>query len=164
MTFMIRPSVAGPTGTMMPAPVSTTGCPRTRPSVVAMAMVRTRFSPRCWATSSTRRNGAPVRWSVLVVSRALRIAGRWPSNSTSTTAPMIWTMRPVATPCGRATGRSRVSVDMAFKSLVLKGFGAGDDFNQLLGDLRLAGAVLDQGEGGDHVAGVAGGGVHRGHL
>ena len=26
-----------------------------------MAMARTVFSPRCWATSSTRRNGLPVR-------------------------------------------------------------------------------------------------------
>src|ERR1700712_343598 len=63
-----------------------------------MAMVRTVFSPRCWATSSTRRNSAPVRWSVLVVSRALWMAGRWPTNSTSTTAPMICTRRPVAIP------------------------------------------------------------------
>ena len=98
MTFMMRPSVAGPTGTVMPAPVSTTSWPRVRPSVVSMAMARTVFSPRCWATSSTRRKGAPVRWSVLVVSSAFRMAGRWPSNSTSTTAPMIWAMRPLATP------------------------------------------------------------------
>ena len=32
-----------------------TSWPRTRPSVESMAMVRTVFSPRCWATSSTRR-------------------------------------------------------------------------------------------------------------
>jgi hypothetical protein len=67
-----------------------------------MAMVRTVFSPRCWATSSTRRKGCPVRWSTLVVSSAFMIAGRWPSNSTSTTAPMTWVMRPPATPL--ATG------------------------------------------------------------
>ncbi len=97
MTFMIRPSVAGPTGTVIGPPVSATSWPRTRPSVVSMAMVRTVFSPRCWATSSTRRKGAPVFWSVLVVSSAFRIAGRWPSNSTSTTAPMTWAMRPLAT-------------------------------------------------------------------
>src|SRR5579863_8156226 len=104
-----------------------------------MAMARTVFSPRCWATSSTRRNGSPVRWSVLVVYRALRMAGRCPSNSTSTTAPMIWTTRPVATPGGRAglAGAVRVSV-MVMCLFVLQGLGAGDDLDQLLGDLRLA--------------------------
>ena len=60
MTFMMRPSVAGPTGTVIGAPVSITAWPRIRPSVVSMAMARTVFSPRCWATSSTRRNGSPV--------------------------------------------------------------------------------------------------------
>ncbi len=55
MTFRMRPSVASPTGTEIGAPVSITAWPRTRPSVASMAMVRTVFSPRCWATSSTRR-------------------------------------------------------------------------------------------------------------
>ena len=55
MTFMMRPSVSAPTGTEIGAPVSVTSWPRTRPSVVSMAMVRTVVSPRCWATSSTRR-------------------------------------------------------------------------------------------------------------
>ncbi len=54
---MMRPSVAGPTGTRdRSAGVDHLGWPRTRPSVVSMAMARTVFSPRCWATSSTRRN------------------------------------------------------------------------------------------------------------
>src|SRR5450432_1515159 len=80
---------------------------------------------------------------------------------------MIWTMRPVATPLGKAgAGGVAASVtDMSDTYLSsLEGFGAGDDLDQLLGDLRLAGSVLDQGEGGDHVAGVARGGVHGGHL
>ena len=55
MTFMMRPSVSSPTGTVIGLPVSTTSWPRTRPSVESMAMVRTVFSPRCCATSSTRR-------------------------------------------------------------------------------------------------------------
>ena len=55
MTFMMRPSVPSPTGTGIGAPVSVTGWPRTRPSVVSIEMQRTEFSPRCWATSSTRR-------------------------------------------------------------------------------------------------------------
>ena len=55
MTFMMRPSVSSPTGTVIGAPVSVTAWPRTRPSVVSMAMQRTVFSPRCCATSSTSR-------------------------------------------------------------------------------------------------------------
>src|SRR6266436_8496701 len=89
ITFMMRPSVPAPTGTMIGLPVSVTSPPRTRPSVVSMAMVRTVDSPRCWATSSTRR------LPLLVVSMAFRMAGRCPSNCTSTTAPMTCVMRPV---------------------------------------------------------------------
>ncbi len=51
-TLRIRPSVSGPTGIEMGAPVSFTVIPRRRPSVAAMAIVRTWLSPRCWATSS----------------------------------------------------------------------------------------------------------------
>ena len=39
--------------TLMGSPVFMTLWPLTRPSVVSIAMVRTVFSPRCWATSST---------------------------------------------------------------------------------------------------------------
>jgi hypothetical protein len=45
-------SVALPTGMVIGAPVSSTDMPRVRPSVEAMATVRTWLSPRCWATSS----------------------------------------------------------------------------------------------------------------
>ena len=41
ITFMMRPSVPSPTGTVIGAPVSLTSWPRTRPSDVSMAMVRT---------------------------------------------------------------------------------------------------------------------------
>ena len=51
----IRPRVPFPTGTEMGLPVSLTLAPRTRPSVEAMATVRTVASPRCWATSRTSR-------------------------------------------------------------------------------------------------------------
>ena len=61
MTLMMRPSVSSPTGTAIGWPVSVTSWPRTRPSVVSMATVRTEFSPRCCATSSTRR--WPGCWS-----------------------------------------------------------------------------------------------------
>ena len=60
-TLSSRPSVSRPTGIEMGEPVSTTSIPRTSPSVLDMATVRTRFSPRCWATSSVRRiSGRPV--------------------------------------------------------------------------------------------------------
>ncbi|CDX23150.1 conserved hypothetical protein [Mesorhizobium plurifarium] len=90
MTLMMRPSMPGPTGTEIGAPVSKTSWPRTRPSVESMAMQRTVFSPRCWATSSTRR------LPTLSVSSAFRMAGRWSSNCTSTTAPMTWRTLPAA--------------------------------------------------------------------
>src|SRR5258706_149213 len=87
--IVMRPSVPTPTGTRIGAPVSLTSWPRTRPSVVSIAMVRTVDSPRCCATSSTRR------LPPFLVSMAFRMAGRWPSNCTSTTAPMTCVMCPV---------------------------------------------------------------------
>ena len=56
MMFMIRPRVFDPTGIMIGLPVSSTAVPRVRPSVEDMATVRTRLSPRCEATSRTRRS------------------------------------------------------------------------------------------------------------
>ncbi len=88
MTFMMRPSVPSPTGTEMASPVSVTSWPRVRPSDESIAIVRTMFSPRCWATSRIRR------LPLLSVSSAFMIAGRCPSNSTSTTAPITWLTRP----------------------------------------------------------------------
>src|SRR5882672_6468613 len=156
ITLMMRPSVPAPTGTIIGAPVSLTSWPRTRPSVVSMAMVRTVDSPRCCATSSTRR------LPPFLVSIAFRMAGRWPSNWTSTTAPMTCVMRPVwlagvaikLSPSNSVSNAARRSDRL----------GAGDDFNQLLGDHRLTGAIVNQGLLADHVAGIAGRVVHRAHL
>ena len=66
MTLRMRPSVSGPTGTVIGAPVSITSWPRTSPSVLSMAMQRTVRSPSSCATSSTS-----VRSSILVVQRVL---------------------------------------------------------------------------------------------
>src|SRR3569623_2010458 len=88
-TFMMRPSVFGPTGTRIWEPVSRTSWPRVRPSVESIAIVRTVLSPRCWATSRTRR------FPPLSVSSADRISGSSPSKLTSTTAPITWLMRPL---------------------------------------------------------------------
>src|SRR5450756_426410 len=157
ITFMMRPSVPAPTGTWIGPPVSLTSWPRTRPSVVSMAMVRTVDSPRCWATSSTRR------LLPFMVVMAFRIAGRWPSNCTSTTAPMTCVTRPVWL---AGVAMKTLSFEFYLKRplRLSERLGAGDDFNQLLGDHRLAGAVVDQGLLADHVAGIAGGVVHRAHL
>src|SRR5262245_16361576 len=87
---MMRPRHSSPTGTAIGSPVSVTSWPRTKPSDVSIATVRTVFSPRCCATSRTRR------WPPFLVSSAFRMAGRWSSNWTSTTAPMTWVIFPTA--------------------------------------------------------------------
>src|SRR5271156_2872722 len=163
ITFMMRPSVPAPTGTMIGLPVSPTSWPRTRPSAVSIAMVRTVDSPRCWATSSTRR------LPPFCVSSAFRMAGRCPSNCTSTTAPMTCVTRPVwlAGVAIKLSPSNSQSLDNRRSDRCvspLHRLGAGDDFNQLLGDHGLTGAVVNQGLLADHVAGVAGSVVHRAHL
>src|SRR5882724_2911025 len=157
MTLMMRPSVSSPTGTMIGWPVSVTSWPRTRPSLESIATVRTVDSPRCCATSRTRR------LPPFVVSSAFRIAGRSPSNCTSTTAPMTWVIFPTAlvgvamvSPCYLQT--------YGFGASRSQRLGAGDDLDQLFGDHRLAGAVVGQGLLADHLAGIAGGVVHGAHL
>ncbi|KAI8145071.1 hypothetical protein BJV82DRAFT_604776, partial [Fennellomyces sp. T-0311] len=75
MTLIIRPKTSLPTGMVIGAPVSTTFWPRTRPItplIPSIAMVRTVFSPKCWATSRTRR---PPAWSW--TSKAFKMAGRF---------------------------------------------------------------------------------------
>src|SRR5688500_40862 len=146
---MMRPRASRPTGTVMASPVSVTSRPRTRPSVVSMAMVRTVFSPRCCATSSTR--SLPWFW----VCSAFRIAGRSPSNWTSTTAPSTCVILPTRF----------LAIELSFNpSLVSQRLGAGDDFDQFLGDVRLTRAVVGDGQAIDHVAGIAGRAVHRRHT
>ena len=54
-------------------------------------MVRTVFSPKCWATSKTKR-GDPFS---TLTSKAFKIGGNGPSNWTSTTAPMTWVTLPL---------------------------------------------------------------------
>ena len=75
---MIRPSTSRPTGIRIGAPVFSTGMPRTRPSVVSIAMQRTFCSPRCCATSTTRLpglsliDGFEMRSAVLISGSAAR--------------------------------------------------------------------------------------------
>src|SRR5579872_1682838 len=141
----MRPSVSGPTGTVIGPPVSTTSCPRTRPSVLSIAMQRTVRSPSSWATSSTSV------CSESLVCSAFWMNGRSPSNCTSTTAPCTWVTRP--------------TMLLAISLLPLSdGFSAGNDFDEFLGDIGLARAVVVERQALDHVAGVARGAVHGGHA
>src|SRR6185503_12131982 len=159
-TLMMRPRVPAPTGTEIAWPVSVTSWPRTRPSVVSMAMVRTVDSPRCCATSSTSR------LPLLLVSSALRIGGSSPSNCTSTTAPITCEMRPVllADLAMLVLVTTEKGSGGAALAPVSQRLGAGDDLDQLLGDHRLARAVVLQRAPADHVAGISGGIVHRRHA
>src|SRR5688572_16113083 len=113
-----------------------------------MAMVRTVFSPRCCATSST----SSLPWFCMC--RAFKIAGRSPSNCTSTTAPITCVTLPTRF----------LAIDLSFSPSVLsQRLGAGDDFDQFLGDISLTRAVIGDGQLVDHVAGVAGRAIHRRH-
>ena len=87
-TLNMRPSAASPTGTLMAAPVSVTSASRARPAVSCIAIQRTRFSPRCCATSSVSVCSLPDRPGCEMVS-AFLMEGREPSNRTSTTGPII---------------------------------------------------------------------------
>src|SRR5207344_2367178 len=72
-------------------------------------------------------------------------------NSTSTTGPMIWTTVPT------------LLMGRPFRFL-FQGRGSRDDLDELFRDARLPRAVVDEGQGVDHVARVLGSGVHRRHL
>src|SRR5271165_945042 len=83
---------------------------------------------------------------------AVRISGNSPpSKRTSTTAPMTWVILPM------------LFLGMSPNSCASKRLGAGDDFDQLLGDGGLTRAVVVEGEAVDHLAGIASGVVHRSH-
>ena len=155
---MMRPSVPSPTGTAIGSPVSVTSWPRTRPSVVSIAMVRTvdlaevlrdlEHQAVALVLGLERvqdRRQVPFELHVDDGADDLGDAsdcGFWPWLCHVFLARL------------RSNGSRRL----------LQRLGAGDDLDQLLGDHRLAGAVVGQRLLADHFAGVAGGVVHRGHL
>mmetsp|Transcript_26105 Transcript_26105/g.84505 ORF Transcript_26105/g.84505 Transcript_26105/m.84505 type:complete len:219 (+) Transcript_26105:1130-1786(+) len=107
MTLTIRPRHSGPTSIEIGAPVSSISWPRTNPSVASMAIVRTVFSPKCCATSSTSRPCS------VCVSRAFMIGGNASGNCTSTTAPITDTTLPAEnsrTPCRVTVRATRCSI------------------------------------------------------
>src|SRR5450755_4114581 len=160
----IRPSVPGPTGTVIGAPVSSTSVPRDRPSVMSIATARTRSSPRCCWTSHTRTSFPPAAMSRSSSSRAASglaiviawlISGSRSGNTASITTPWISTIRP--------TFLVSVVSDIVLHIGSAEPFSAGDDFHDLLRDLRLAGSVHLQRQILDQRAGVLGRVAHRGH-
>ena len=130
MTFMMRPSVSGPTGTVIGAPVSLTSLPRTSPSVASIAMVRTVLSPRCCATSSTRR--LPV-FSVL---QRVQNRRQSPRTERPRRRPVTWVTSPTAL-------FAMLSAPLQW-FVALKRLSARDDFDKLLRDHRLTRPVIVQ--------------------
>src|ERR1035437_766124 len=152
ITLMTRPRVLSPTGAWMNLPVSRTSSPRESPSEESMAMGGTTLSPRCRATSRTRLSGRS-EMDGLVVTSAWRMGGRLPSSkATSTTGPRTWMILPLA-----------VVVLMGCRFLS-DGLRAGDDLDQLGGDLGLACPVLLEGILVNHFLSIARRVVHRGHA
>src|SRR2546422_2345490 len=171
-TVNMRPRVSTPTGTELEAPVACTGPPRRMPSVASMAMHRTTLSPMSDETSRT------IFRPSTVTSRASNSSGWSPGpNSTSTTAPMTWLIRPsrgaflFGPPC--ACPASAFSVFGAFAlvfairappSSRARGLGAAHDLHQLGGDSSLADLVRVERQRVDQIAGGVGCVLHRDHL
>src|SRR3954468_6967204 len=189
----MRPSVTSPTGTVIGPPVSTTSMPRARPSVESIATARTRSSPRCCWTSHTRvvtlappvssESSSPVASCSTMIAEL--ISGSSSGKTASITTPWISSIRPtlrLPSPCWVCCASVWFSVLASMNSPFAlrrrrerrrpgdvtvwldQRLGAGDDFHDLLGDLRLALAVHLQGQVLDQVARVLGGVAHRGHA
>src|SRR6185437_5398050 len=163
-TFMMRPSVALPTGTLIAAPVLSTASPRFRPSVEPSAMVRTTPSPSCCCTSSV--TAVPC---TLSASYTFGTDSR--GNSTSTTAPMICTTLPwfiamssqiacLVGACLQAMlARRRSPTNNSSNRR-----GAADDFRDFLRDRRLPCLVVDQRQRVDRLGRVVGCRLHGHHA
>ena len=97
MTFSTRPRVSLPTGTVTGPPRLIAFMPRTMPSVGCSAMVRTRPSPICCATSTMTSTGVGTSKPSLVMRMAVLMTGIWCSgNWMSTAGPAIWITWPSA--------------------------------------------------------------------
>src|SRR3546814_320514 len=89
------------------------------------------------------------------------IAGRSPSKCTSTTAPRTWVILPmVFFAMGSLLSTSTVVTDLTGSQRL----GAGDDFDEFLGDVRLARPIVSLRQRIDQVAGIARGVVHGRHA
>src|ERR1700738_754547 len=111
----------------------------------------------CWATSATMVVLSPS--TSVSNSRAKLISGRLSrGNSTSTTGPMMATMRPSLRPVLPAWAVTLTETHSCVGILVVltlgQAFGAPDDFHDLGRDGVLAGPVGDPLEAGDEFIGV----------
>ena len=130
-TFQMRPRVALPTGIMMGGRCRLPPRPRIRPSVDSWRRTRTMLPGRCVSPRARwnfTRRGLGLHGQG-VVDRRHASAG----NSTSTTAPTIRTMRPVAPRLASSS-----SVEVIVSHLILQSCGAADDLGDLRGDGALA--------------------------
>ena len=144
---------------------SPTSWPRTRPSVVSIAMQRTVFSPRCSATSITRLSSrssiAGFVTSARCRSRGVGRGGtrrppRGPSpDDLSLGSIVLWSLFFRLSHCLQR-GVGRAPFGRGFDRALTRGLRAGDDLDQLLGDRGLARAVVLQRECFDQLFGVAG--------
>src|SRR4051812_1812277 len=165
----MRPSVMLPTGTVIGPPVSMTSIPRARPSVVSIATQRTRSSPRCCWTSSTRCVPVPEEMpsassglSSRSITSAELISGSCSGKTASITTPLISSIRPTLRPS--SVFSSERSCVAAIQVSLRERLSARDDFHDLLRDRGLALAVHLQGVVLDEVSGVLGCVAHRGHA
>ena len=153
-TFRMRPSTSGPTGIVIGAPVFLTGMPRTRPSVVSIATQRTVLLAEVLRDLDDQVVVAVVDRRVGEQERGVDLGQLGRSNSTSTTGPMTWTTRPIE--LGDKVG--------SHDALPLERLGAADDLDQLLGDRRLASAVVLKRERSIMSPAFLRRVVHRGHA
>src|SRR5213596_1627503 len=137
-----------------------------------MAMQRTTLSPMSDSTSRITRR------SPLGTSRASNSSGWSPGlNSTSTTAPMTWLIRPSrgafllvapwACPASALSGFGPFALAFAIRappSSRARGLGAAHDLHQLGCDAGLANLVCVERQRVDQVAGGVGCVLHRDHL
>src|SRR5947207_12256883 len=122
-------------------------------------MQRTTLSPMSDATSSTT-----LRLSALVTSSASNSSGCAPaSNSTSTTAPITWLMRPCLS-VFFFSGLAFVFATCTPSSGRADGFGAAHDLHQFSCDAGLPDLVRIKGQRVDQVARSLGRVLHRDHL
>src|SRR5579862_7937919 len=168
ITFSTRPSVSLPTGTVTGSPRLSARMPRTRPSVGCRAMVRTRLSPMCCATSQIILMGSGTLNPSLVMRIAVRMTGICPSgNSTSTAGPATWITFPNVITIlfwpgvpGSCTEAKTFSPERG----LAQSRRAADDFNNLARDAGLPHTVHIQRELVDHFVRVGRRRVHRRHA
>src|SRR5579871_783003 len=127
--------------------------PRTMPSVGWSAMVRTRPSPMCCATSAITSISIGVVKPSLVMCTAVLMTGmRCSGNWMSTAGPATWITLPSTV------------VDVVAIFQLLQSGGAAHDFDDFPGNTGLADAIHVQRQRIDHLGCVGAGRLHGSHA